>query len=276
VNGINMELHEKHTIEKRRTLVIGDIHGGFKALLQCLERSGFDNEVDTLISLGDIADGCPQVPECVEELLTIKNLIAIRGNHDVWCEDWMKFRGINPNWLSQGGQATYDAYVKNYPELIDKHGEQFFNKQSNYYIDDQNRGFVHGGFKSRKGLGHDTHQSDYYWDRDMWTIAMFQHVTEGNADSDEIAHATRFRNHKEIYIGHTSTGNWDVKPHYPEYKDENQAKNGKITVPMNRCNVWNLDTGGGFGGKLTIMDIDTKEYWQSDPVSELYPNAKGR
>ena len=33
---------------------------------------------------------------------------------------------------------------------------------------------------------------------------------------------------------------------------------------MQRCNVWNLDTGAGYGYKLTIMDIDTKQYWQSD------------
>ena len=45
---------------------------------------------------------------------------------------------------------------------------------------------------------------------------------------------------------------------------------------MNRCNVWNLDTGGGWLGKLTIMDIDTKQFWQSDFVYELYPEEKGR
>lgn len=45
---------------------------------------------------------------------------------------------------------------------------------------------------------------------------------------------------------------------------------------MRRCNVWNIDTGAGWSGKLTIMDIDTKEYWQSDFVKELYPDEKGR
>lgn len=45
---------------------------------------------------------------------------------------------------------------------------------------------------------------------------------------------------------------------------------------MQGTNVWNIDTGAGFKGKLTIMDADTKEFWQSDPVPELYPNEKGR
>jgi serine/threonine protein phosphatase 1 len=37
-----------------RTLVMGDIHGAHKALVQCLEKSGFNMEHDRLIQLGDI------------------------------------------------------------------------------------------------------------------------------------------------------------------------------------------------------------------------------
>jgi len=40
-----------------KTFVIGDIHGGYKALLQCFARSGFDYKKDKLICLGDITDG---------------------------------------------------------------------------------------------------------------------------------------------------------------------------------------------------------------------------
>lgn len=260
-----------------RILVIGDIHGAYKALLQCLERSGFDKEKDVLISLGDIADGWSEVPECVEELLSIKNLIAIKGNHDDWAEQWLKYRIPNPNWLSQGGQATKDAYEIYHPDLMDKHEKEFFSKQHNYYVDDQNRGFVHGGFVSKEGLGHDVYKSNYYWDRDMWALATMLHFHNDNGISFEALRKTRrFDRHKEIYIGHTTTGNWNVKPHYLEYHDPNQKPNGKITVPMNRCNVWNLDTGAGYEGKLTIMDVNTKEYWQSDYVKDLYPNEKGR
>ena len=57
---------------------------GHEALVQCLERSGFDKEKDRLISLGDIADGWTETAECFEELLTIKNLVVVRGNHDQW------------------------------------------------------------------------------------------------------------------------------------------------------------------------------------------------
>lgn len=254
-----------------RTFCIGDIHGGYKALQQCLDRSGFDNESDTLISLGDVADGWSEVPECVELLLSIKNLISIRGNHDAWCMDWMQHGVAQELWLKQGGQATFDAYVNRRPELIHKH-QQFFKRQHNFYIDDQNRAFVHGGFTSRKGVGHEPYQTSYYWDRDMWQLAILLHnnLSFGNAKS------RRFQKHKEVYIGHSSTGFMKVKPYYPEYLEPRQPKNGGIVIPMNRCNVWNLDTGGGFEGRLTIMDIDTKQFWQSDNVRELYPEEHGR
>ena len=39
-----------------RTLVIGDIHGGLKALVQLLERANVTPE-DTLVFVGDYVDG---------------------------------------------------------------------------------------------------------------------------------------------------------------------------------------------------------------------------
>jgi serine/threonine protein phosphatase 1 len=57
-----------------------------------------------------------------------------------------------------------------------------------------------------------------------------------------------------VFIGHTST------------------THEKTDQPMHKANVWNLDTGAGGGGRLTIMDVETKEFWQSDPVGELYEN----
>jgi len=39
---------------------------------------------------------------------------------------------------------------------------------------------------------------------------------------------------------------------------------------MTAMNINDLDTGAGHGARLTIMEIDTKENWQSDPVPELY------
>src|SRR5437899_9640058 len=132
-----------------KTFVIGDVHGAFLALLQCLERSEFDIENDILISLGDIADGYSQTYECVEKLLSINNRIDIQGNHDYWTLKWMQNLSPVNEHKSQGGQATYDSYHRN--DIYDPYRQakdhyDFFMNQIPYYVDEQNRLFVHGGF----------------------------------------------------------------------------------------------------------------------------------
>jgi len=36
--------------------------------------------------------------------------------------------------------------------------------------------------------------------------------------------------------------------------------------------LWDVDTGAAREGKVTVMDIVTKEFWQSDKVKNLYEN----
>jgi serine/threonine protein phosphatase 1 len=268
-----------------RTLVCGDIHGGLKAFEDVIMKANYDPLKDKLICLGDYVDGWPDSAEVISKLIYYRNqanssnfggeLITIRGNHDVWCADWLNTGNAINIWVQQGGQATLDSYVRT-GLLTEEAHKKFFNELQNYYIDDKNRGFVHGGFHSRKGLGHEVYQSDYYWDRDMWELAVALDGKIPDYDQYYRPNPYRMYKHEEIFIGHTSTTSYRVKPHYKEYQDSNQPKNGGITIPMNRCNVWNLDTGGGWSGKITIMDIDTKEYWQSDFVKSYYPNHHGR
>ena len=90
-----------------RTFVMGDLHGAQRALAQCMKRSGFDRRKDVLIQLGDVADGHEEVYECVETLLTIPRLIAIRGNHDQWFLEFIE-TGYHPDAWHCGGAHQYD------------------------------------------------------------------------------------------------------------------------------------------------------------------------
>ncbi len=249
-----------------KTFVMGDIHGGYKALLQCLERSNFNKEEDTLIQLGDICDGWSEVYECVEELLTIKNLIAIRGNHDDWFRTWLKFDQHPISW-NQGGYGTLNSYCINLDKQLwgaDKQGyitsllvtdiplnhiDFFLSKQKPYYIDSSNRLFVHGGFNRHFPINDEIYNGEdiLIWDRDLWLAAL----SYGTIEQGDLAVRPAFKMYdkfKEVFIGHTTTMNW------------------KTDKPMNAANIWNLDTGCGFKGKLTIMNVDTKEYYQSDDL----------
>lgn len=257
-----------------KTFCIGDVHGSNKALEQVLERSGFNKEEDTLISLGDIADGWHEVPECVDTLLGIKNLIAIRGNHDIWLRDWLKSGYDNPMWRSQGGQASYDAYMNklNYMSEEDhkiwfKKHQDFFENQVDYYIDKDNRLFVHAGwdygwkwdflkaglYPVNGGDPKDNIAKECHWSRELfYGVAQ---LARNNVPNLNLAMAlSQFH---QIYVGHTS-----LPEPYEVFNYENK--------------FFNLDTGCGWNGRLTIMDVNSGEFWQSDLNSELYPGVKGR
>jgi len=266
-----------------RTLCVGDIHGNYKALKQVLKRANFDYNNDTLISLGDVVDGHSESYEVVEELLKIKNLIKVKGNHDDWFREWIE-TGINPTRWKQGQKETGLSYLKHIdPELpwftyIKRPGlgeevvetlkpihvplshKIFFKEQIPYYRDSENRLFIHGGFDRNFYL---EDQSDYtfWWDRILWKQALSFKAMSGNPTGRDERWKPKFRmieKFKEVYIGHTSTQFWEED------------------FPMNAANIWNLDTGAGWFGYLSVMDIDTKEVWQSDSAKELYPEFKGR
>ena len=236
----------------KKRFVIGDIHGAHKALLQCLERSGFDYEKDQLISLGDVADGWSQIPEVFEELRKVKDLIYVMGNHDDWLRQWLKFGAIDSNWLKNGGQTSIDAYEVYRPYDIRHVHEKFLDKSVFYYEMD-NMLFVHGGYDWHIPI-HENYAHDIMWDRHMWVTAFYWQLQHNKGNP-----LIKIEDYDTVFIGHTTTSHYD-----------------KTLKPVQLSNIWNLDQGAGHDGKLTIMNVDTKEYWQSDNVKELYPDEKGR
>jgi serine/threonine protein phosphatase 1 len=222
------------------TFVIGDIHGAHTALKQCLKRANFDYENDTLISLGDVCDGWPETRECIDELLAIKNLIYILGNHDLWTLEWMKTGQADSLWIQQGGKATVDSYQKGIPQPH----LHFLEKAHLYFIND-NKLFVHAGIiptQSIKQQNEDT----FLWDRtlahtvlDFYNRGIYEKMTV----------------YDEVYLGHTPVS---------------------LLKPINACDVWLMDTGAGWSGVLSMMEINSKETFISDPTPDLYPGIQGR
>lgn len=256
----------KKTIEIKninRTFCVGDIHGGYLGLVQVLEKVNFDYDNDRLIALGDVTDGWSETAECIELLLKIKNLVYIKGNHDEWTERFLKITlkqgpsQYNSLWYNQGGKATYFSYLNN-EDLVDKHLE-FLSNAKLYYLDEDNRLFLHAGLDPDIDLDKQHHtdvgqktgeNATFYWDRLLW-----MHMVSKHRHVEDIV----WERYKEIYIGHTPT--------------IRQFEHGN---PVNIGNVWNMDTGATYNGKLSIMDINTKEVTQSDFLYDLYPDEMGR
>ena len=88
----------------------------------------------------------------------------------------------------------------------------------------------------------------------LWDRSLLQYAQSKNHSKPYY----KYGKYADIFIGHTTTLNYGTMK------------------PLHYCNVWNLDTGGGWSGKLTIMNVKTKKYWQSDVVKTLYPKENGR
>lgn len=239
-----------------RTLVIGDIHGGLLALHQIIKRANVKTN-ETLIFLGDYVDGWSQSPEVLDfliDLATKQKCIFIRGNHDELLLSWLSESKDNLEWYNHGGEATVLAYAK-ISDMTKKKHIAFLKSLQNYYLDEQNRLFIHAGFTNMNGVAHEYFPKLFYWDRTLWETAL---ALDETIEKTSLYYPRRLTLYNEIYIGHT-----------PVTKIEQ-------SIPIQKACVWNVDTGAAFYGALTIMDVDTKEFWQSEPLHKLYPTEKGR
>ena len=240
----------------KRTLVIGDIHGGFRALPQVLKLADVTEE-DTLIFLGDLVDGWSGAFEVIDFLRDLEQkqeCIFVKGNHDLYCEHWLSTGETYPNWHMHGGEVTQNAYFGKTQEEKEAH-LAFYQKMVLHHVDQKNRLFIHAGFTSQSGLESERSQMSFMWDRTLLeaTIAMDERL-----DSNSIRYPKRLKLFNEIFIGHTPTQKYNFE------------------TPIHAGNLWDMDTGAAFKGSLTIMDVDTKEFWQSEPVYLLYPEEMGR
>lgn len=242
-----------------RILVIGDIHGGLRALHQIMERAKVTAN-DTLIFLGDYVDGWSESPQVINYLMDLdkkQNCVFLRGNHDELLLDWLEGKTENFDekmWFKHGGEATILAYSEVSSATKEQHIE-FLKSLQDYHHDDQNRLFIHAGFTNMNGIHFEYFPKLFYWDRTLWESAL---ALDPTIPKDSWLYPRRFSLYEEVYIGHTPV-----------------TRIGE-SVPVKKACVWNVDTGAAFKGPLTIMNVDTKEFWQSEPLNELYFNEKGR
>lgn len=234
----NARSHTNASMNK--TFVIGDIHGAYRALRQCLERAEFNYETDYLISLGDVADGWPETNACISELLKIKNLTYVLGNHDWWTLRWMRSGEMDEIWYSQGGKATVDSYTDGVPPSHIR-----LLRNAHLYHTIGNKLFVHAGIDPNTSLDQqDMHT--FLWDRKLASLALQGRSQDG---------PERLTGFEEVYVGHTPIP-------FPR--------------PVLSMGVWLMDTGAGWSGVLSMMELETKEVFTSDPVPDLYPGIEGR
>jgi serine/threonine protein phosphatase 1 len=211
--------------------------------------------------LGDYVDGWSESPQVIEKLLDLSAhqlCVFIKGNHDELLQDWLlknqEHEAEESQWFRHGGAATVKAYAGIGAATRQKH-LQFLQSLRLHFLDHENRLFLHAGFTNLNGIEAEYFDKSFYWDRTLWELAL---ALDPAMEKESHFYPKRLQQYAEIYIGHTPV-----------------TRIGE-TTPVHRANVWNIDTGAAFKGPLTALDIQTKAFWQSDPLPSLYPDEKGR
>jgi serine/threonine protein phosphatase 1 len=260
-----------------RTFVTTDTHGCFKEFRQVLDAAQFKYDEDILIHLGDCTDRGPCSFHVIEELLKIKNLIAVRGNHDEYIRNFIN-TGYHP-W-EHGSYKTVLSYVQaleltyeevhvnqkmsgistNFePRHMPKSHRDFFINQIDYYIDKDNRLFVHGGYDPLEPFEQQTRMT-FLWDREL--IERQAYYLEMGSEPEKYPDVNDF---KRVFIGHTPTiiFKMSVDKLSPIWLPGGVP----FTEPMYMGQLVDLDTGCCFGNKLSLIDISDDEnhiLYQSD------------
>jgi serine/threonine protein phosphatase 1 len=224
-----------------KTWVIGDIHGRYYALKEVLLESNFDFEDDCLITLGDICDGGMETNKCFNLLLQIRNRIDVVGNHDLWFLNWAKGGIELPLWTHQGGLDTIQSYDFDRENVPRAHRELIENALL-YYIDKKNNIFVHGGFNPLVPIENQTTEF-ITWDRTLIQYARHNVI----------------RGYKHVFVGHTTT----------------QAIKPGVFTPITMHNLTMCDCGGGWMGRLAMVNVNTLEYVVSGKQAPRYKPDDG-
>ena len=265
----------------KKRYVIGDIHGNKKALSDVLNMANFNFYLDTLFMIGDICDGHKETYEVIETLMKIKDIRLIEGNHDVWLkmflnnefdkfftqEDVLKgenfeekiilaitnmivdedlnLKLILSSWYNQGGRNTLLSYVGRTKEDLIRHRDFLSQQEPFILLEDEKYLFVHGGFDVRKDI-RSTDLDFIRWDR-----TVFRNTFRNKFDL--------LHKYNKVFLGHTTT----------------QEINNEL-VPLVYNDIYAIDTGAGWDGKLSMIDIDSDKIFSSEKSVYYYPEFTGR
>lgn len=249
-----------------RRLIIGDIHARYEALRTVLEMASFDPDEDILYSTGDLCDRGREPVETLEFLSSLPGFRPVLGNHDIWLERFLLTGEVDFDWLYNGGVDTIRRLSSG---LSKRRMEELGRWLSSFPVIrlEEDDIIVHGGpgpcrsmaevkrlaalrRPSPFRIGNDDEKILFgiLWDRDYLFSAMESERYDVPSKYMKVHYdlVPPLKTERTIWSGHTQligTARPFIAPSY---------------------HLVAIDTGAGSGlGKLTLMDMDTRQMWQS-------------
>jgi serine/threonine protein phosphatase 1 len=217
--------------------VIGDIHGSISKLLKLLDfLLPKLSPNDIIIFLGDYIDRGEDSFGVVETIIKLqelhKNVYTLMGNHEDMLRLFIADPFSNRAWyMANGGGETINSYKKRgynieLGEMPESH-QNFYNNLLPYYEDDEIIA-VHGGLDPHIERIKDQKIEEMLWIREKF-----------------IFHPKRYK--KKVFFGHTPTIR--ITGSFEPFLDKVR-------------NIYGIDTGAVYGGKLTLIEANSLKYWQ--------------
>lgn len=209
----------------KRIIAIGDIHGYAKALCGLLRWIDVQPS-DTLITLGDYVDYGPdaqKVLDCLIELSNRCHLVPLMGNHEQMMRDARRDSDRFEFWMRFGAKATLDSYgATEAMEQIPQSHWDFLDHLPMHY-ETKRHFFIHANYYPNRRLEEQDSQT-----------TLWRPLQAGDIPG-------RHFSGKTAIVGHTVTANHKI---------------------FDLGHLKNIDTGCGYGGVLTALDVAAEKVWQ--------------
>lgn len=251
-----------------RRLIVGDIHAHYDMLIKVLGKASFNPAADILYSVGDLLDRGDKPVETIRFLMSLPSFRPVLGNHDAWFESYLSSGIPDPSWIvGNGGRNTLRALSSISDDEIDSIRAWYASFPVVRVEDDIM--IVHGGIptvytdaelcaiasrprpvplisRSIEEDGDNIWLEDFLWDRNYLYSAMDASGWK-RGDRKPERRLKPLRTKRTLFIGHTQ-----LRPECCPFISE-------------KFHLVAIDTGTGSGlGPLTVMDIDTRQYWQAE------------
>lgn len=238
-----------------RRLVIGDIHGEYNRMIDVLEKCGFDPKQDELYFTGDFCDRGPKPVEVLDYLYSLPRFFPVVGNHDLWLLRYLQKRITHDDyrlWIDCNyGNVTQRAVYAQSDEwkraVIDRIESTPFVRR----IDDTL--IVHGGIGDYVREQMDSERFVNVPCRDLDHNAYLILYEDVIWDRNMLYKALRLKTAERIFGCRVIVGHTPLKA--PFISDDG--------------NLIAIDTASFVpSGCITVMDIDTGEFWHSTSPAE--------